>query len=175
MFPRGTTRKIVHPPPSGPLPREGQYASASLVRPAGLLSAVPHRRPRVHRRSGCAVHSVWRFPSALLDRRPRRLRDASWCQGGVVVPSGRGFARFSVDLCSCGAVSCRRGSIRMSSGHLVGRRIQPHFNLVVVPCRHGDGELGALVDVSVDRTRSDRSPKVGTSERRSRRSSSARP
>jgi hypothetical protein len=36
----------------------------------------------------------------------------------------------------------------MSSGHLVGRRIQPRFNLVVVLRRHGDGELGALADVS---------------------------
>ena len=44
----------------------------------------------------------------------------------------------------------------MSSGHLVGRRIQPRFNLVVVLSWHGDGEQGALVDVSVDRTRSDR-------------------
>jgi hypothetical protein len=49
----------------------------------------------------------------------------------------------------------------MSSGHLVGRRIQPRFNLVVVLRRRGDGELGALVDVSVDRTRSDRNPTVG--------------
>jgi hypothetical protein len=48
----------------------------------------------------------------------------------------------------------------MSSGHLVGRRIQPRFNLVVVLRRHGDGELGALVDVSVERTRADRSPTV---------------
>ena len=52
----------------------------------------------------------------------------------------------------------------MSSGHLVGRRIQPRFNLVVVLRRHANGELGALVDVSVDRTRSDRSPTVGASE-----------
>ena len=63
----------------------------------------------------------------------------------------------------------------MSSGHLVGRRIQPRFNLVVVLRRHGDEELGALVDVSQDRTRSDRSPTVGASERRSCRSSAARP
>ena len=63
----------------------------------------------------------------------------------------------------------------MSSGHLVGRRIQPRFNLVVVLERHGNGELGALVDVSMDRIRSDRSPTVGTSERCSRRSSAARP
>jgi hypothetical protein len=39
----------------------------------------------------------------------------------------------------------------MSSGHLVGRRIQPRFNLVVVLRRHDDEELGALVDVSEDR------------------------
>jgi hypothetical protein len=52
----------------------------------------------------------------------------------------------------------------MSSGHLVGRRIQPRFNLVVVLKRHGDGELGALVDVSVDRTRSDRNPTVGAND-----------
>jgi hypothetical protein len=48
----------------------------------------------------------------------------------------------------------------MSSGHLVGRRIQPRFNLVVVLSRHGDGELGALVDVSVERTRAGRTPTV---------------
>jgi hypothetical protein len=56
----------------------------------------------------------------------------------------------------------------MSSGHLVGRRIQPRFNLVVVLSRHGDGELGALVDVSGDRIRADRTPTVGPSERCSR-------
>jgi hypothetical protein len=61
----------------------------------------------------------------------------------------------------------------MSSGHLVGRRIQPRFNLVVVLSWHGNGELGALVDVSVDRARSNRRPNVGTSERRSRRSTAA--
>ena len=62
----------------------------------------------------------------------------------------------------------------MSSGHLVGRRIQPRFNLVVVLRRHGDGELGALVDVSVDRTDSDQCSAVGMSEARSCRST-ARP
>ena len=36
----------------------------------------------------------------------------------------------------------------MSSGHLVGRRIQPRFNLVVVLRQHGGWELGALADVS---------------------------
>jgi hypothetical protein len=61
----------------------------------------------------------------------------------------------------------------MSSGHLVGRRIQPRFNLVVVLSWHGDGELGALVDVSVDRTRSDRWAMVGTGEGRSSRSTAS--
>jgi hypothetical protein len=91
----------------------------------------------------------------VLDRRNRRSLDAFWCHDGVAVPRGRSFARFRVDLVSCVAVSGRCGSFRMSSGHLVGRRIQPRFNLVVVLSWHGDEDLGALVDVSVDRTRSD--------------------
>jgi hypothetical protein len=53
----------------------------------------------------------------------------------------------------------------MSSGHLVGRRIQPRFTPVVVLSWHGDEELGALVDLSVDRTRADRRPAVSTSEK----------
>lgn len=167
--------KIVHPPPSGPLPREGLYASASLVRPARLPSVVPHRRPEVHRRFGRVRYSIRRLRSTPLDRRSRRSGDAAWYRGGDVAPFWCGFAHFHVNLCFCDGVSGRRGSVRMSSGHLVGRRIQPRFNLVAVRIRRGDGELGALVDLSADRTRFDRRPAAGTSERRSCRSSAASP